>query len=64
MLIEERANENREMTAVLTYVKQQAASALQKKMVLFLNLLGKGLTQEIGGDGGSIFRAPAGEHFM
>ena len=64
MLIEERANENREMTAVLTYVKQQAASALQKKMVLFINLLGKGLTQEINGDGGSIYRAPAGEHFM
>ena len=63
-LIEERANENREMTAVLTYVKQQAASALQKKMVIFRSLLGKVLTQEINGDGGSIFRAPAGEHFM
>ena len=54
MLIEERANENREMTVVLTYVKQQATSALQKKMVLFLNLLGKGMTQEINGDGDSI----------
>ena len=29
--IEERANENKEMTVVLSYVKQQAASALQKK---------------------------------
>ena len=26
MLVEERANENREMTVVLSYVKQQAAS--------------------------------------
>ena len=52
------------MTAVLTYVKQQAASALQKKMVIFRSLLEKGLTQEINGDGGFIFRAPAGEHFM
>ena len=33
---------------------QQEASALQKKMVLFINLLGKGLTQEINRDGGSI----------
>ena len=64
MLIEERANENREMIAVLPFVKQQAASALQKKMVLFINLLGKGLTQEINRDGGYINRAPAGEHFM
>ena len=39
------------MTVLLSYVKQQAASALQKKMVLFINLLGKGLTQEINGDG-------------
>ena len=54
MLIEERANENREMTAVLTYVKQQATNVLQKRMVLFLNLLGKGMTQEINGDGDSI----------
>ena len=46
-LIEERADESREITVVLSYVKQQAASALQKKMVLFVNLLGKGLTQEI-----------------
>ena len=29
------------------YVKQQAASALLKKMVLFINLLGKELTQKI-----------------
>ena len=27
MLIEERANENKEMTVVLPYIKQQAASA-------------------------------------
>ena len=53
-LIEERANENREMTVELSCVKQQAASALQTKMVLFTNLLGEGLTQEINGDGGSI----------
>jgi len=33
-MIEERANENREMTVVLSYFKQRAASALQKKMVL------------------------------
>ena len=26
----------------------------RKKVVLFINLLGKGLTQEINGDGGSI----------
>ena len=54
MLIEERAKENREMTVVLPYVKQQAASASQTKMVLFINLLGKGLPQEINGDEGSI----------
>ena len=53
-MIEERAIENTEMTVTLSYVKQQAASALQKKMVLFTNLLGKELTQEINGDGGSI----------
>ena len=39
-------------------LRQQAhscdSSALQKKMVLFINLLGKGLTQEISGDRGSI----------
>ena len=29
-----------------------------KKAVLFINLLGKGLTQEINGDEGSIWRAP------
>ena len=29
-------------------------SALQKQMVLFMKLLGEGLTQEINGDGGSI----------
>ena len=30
MLIEERANENREMTVVLSYVKQQAASTFMQ----------------------------------
>ena len=53
--MEERANENREMTAGSG---QQAhsydSSALQKKMFLFITLLGKGLTQEINGDGSSI----------
>ena len=39
MLIEERANENREMTVVLSYVKQQAASALMRF---------KGVTKENG----------------
>ena len=34
------------MTIVLSYIKQQAASELQKEMVLFINVLGKGLTQE------------------
>ena len=34
---------------VVSYIKQQPGSALQKKMVLFRNLLGKGLTQEING---------------
>ena len=48
MLIAEGSNEIREMAVVLSYVKQQAASkfmrlsALQKKMALFINLLGKG----------------------
>ena len=55
MLIEERANENREITAGS---RQQAhscnSSALQKKIVLFITLLGKGLTQEINEDGSSI----------
>ena len=37
------------MTVVLSYIKQQPGSALQKKMILFRNLLGKGLTQEING---------------
>ena len=30
------------------------SSTLPKKMVLFINLLGKGLTREMNGDGGSI----------
>ena len=38
------------MTVVMFYVKQQTGSALQKKMVLFINLLEKGLSQEINGD--------------
>ena len=58
MLIEERANENREMAVVLSHVKQLAASALQKQMVLLINLLRKGLTQVINGDEGSICWAP------
>ena len=33
-----------------------------KLAVLFINLLGKGLTQEINGDGGSIWWAPASSH--
>ena len=45
--VKEAANEDREMTVVLSYVEQQEASTLQKKMVLFINLLGKGLTQKI-----------------
>jgi len=60
-LIEERASENREVTEVFSYVKQQVVvefmrfkCALQKKMVLFINLLGKGLTQESKLDRGSI----------
>lgn len=56
--MEERANGNKEMTVVLSYVKQLAASALQKQMVLLINLLRKGLTQVINGDGGSICWAP------
>ena len=52
MLIEERANENREMTAGSRRI--HAIQALQKKMVLFVTLLGKGLTQEINGDGSPI----------
>ena len=35
-LIEERANEHREMIIVLSYVKQRAAGALQKKIVFIL----------------------------
>ena len=42
------------MTALLSYVKQQAAASafmrlrnITKKMILFVNLNGKGLTQEI-----------------
>lgn len=58
VLIEERANGNKEMTVVLSYVKQLAASALQKQVVLLINLLRKGLTQVVNGDGGSIFWAP------
>ena len=58
--MEERANENREMTVVLSYVKQQAANTfmrfkrIAKENGPCINLLGKGLTQEINGDGGSI----------
>jgi len=41
------------MTVVLFSVKQQAASALQKKMVVLKILVGKGLTQEMNLDGSS-----------
>ena len=51
-LIEERTNENREMTSGSERI--HAIHALQKKMVLFINLLGKELNQEINGDEGSI----------
>lgn len=37
----------------MTVVLRQTAGSKQKKMVLFINLLGKGLTQEIKGDRGS-----------
>ena len=58
----ERAIENREMTVVLSYIKQQAASAFiihVIETVLFVNIFGKGLTQEINGDEGSIRCASA-----
>ena len=54
VLIEERGIENKGMTVESSSFKQRAARVLQKKMVLFINLLGKGLTQEIHRDGGSI----------
>ena len=61
VLIGERENENEIEKAVLMfYVNcwQQAyscdSSALQRKMVLFINLLAKGLPQDINEDGGSI----------
>ena len=53
----------KKMTVVLFHFKQQAASTYmrfkhiakkKKKTVVFLNLLGKGLTQEINGGRGSI----------
>ena len=39
------------------------STALQKKMALFINLLVKGLTEEINGDGGSIWWAPGQPNF-
>ena len=62
------------MTVVLSYVKQQPARAFMRyscalpkkknknktKEDLFINLLGKGLTQEINGDRSSIWWAPGG----
>ena len=45
-LIEERANENREMTAGSRGIHAIQAN-YKKKMVLFITLLGKGLIQEI-----------------
>ena len=62
-MVEVGASENhKKMTVVLLHFKQQAANtflrfkliAKKKKTVVFLNLLGKGLTQEINGDRGSI----------
>ena len=47
-LIEERANEHREMIIVLSYVKQQAAGALQKKIFFILERF----DSKINGDGG------------
>ena len=41
--MEERANENREMTAALTYVKQQTASAfIKEKGAIYKIYSGKG----------------------
>lgn len=55
-LIEERANKKRETTVILSYVKKQAASALQRNSKWFyLQIyLEKGETEEINGDRGFI----------
>jgi len=55
-LIEERANKKRETTVILSYVKKQAASVLQRNSNWFsLQIyLEKGETEEINGDRGSI----------
>ena len=51
--MEERTNENREIEVVVPSFKQPAANAfmrskrIRKEIVLFINLLGEGLTQEI-----------------
>ena len=55
VLIKERANENRETTAGGKRIHAIQAHYRRKiLMVLFITLLGKGLTQEINGDGSSI----------
>ena len=70
-LIEERANKNREMTIVFSYVKQHAASAfmqinskrIAKENGSFINVLGKRWTQEINGVGvavGTKWKCPCG----
>ena len=51
MLIEERANENREMASRFMRFK---CITKENGSINFINLLRKGLTQEINGDGGSI----------
>lgn len=51
--MEERTNENREIEVVVPSFKQPAANAfmrskrIRKETVLFINLLGEGLTPEI-----------------
>ena len=58
-LIEERANENREMTVLLSCVKQQASSTfIRFKRITRENGSICKSTREISGDGGSIRWAP------
>ena len=60
MLVEERANENREITEVLSNFKQQAASAymrfkhITKENGSIYKSAKERFTQEINGDGGFI----------
>ena len=51
--MEETANRNREMTAVSKRIHAIQAHS-KKKMVLFINLLGKEYTEEMIGNWGSI----------